>query len=1096
MTFSHLHVHSQFSFLDGAGRIEDLVSKSADDGSPAIAVTDHSNLSVAVPLAKAAKAAGIKAIQGVELWVATPLASEPEKSAGDASAGVAGGHLTLLAQNPRGYANICRLVSRAHLENPRLDPRVWPAALRVNSEEVIALSGCRRGEIPSLILRGRHQEALEVAGRYRDLFGPDRFFIELQDELLPGTTALVKDLKELADRLGLRVVATNNVHYLTKAGFPTHDLLTCVRTLTTIGEVHPERRLNAENYLKSPTEMVALFRAHPEAVRTTEEIAERCQPALDLGANLFPKFTVPLGETAGSFLRKVASQGAVWRYRTITPDIRGRLDHELDIITKLGYEDYFLLVWDVAKYARGQGIRFAGRGSAADSAVAYCLGITDVDAIRRGLLFERFMSLERAEKPDIDIDFDARHRDRVTRYIYERYGADRVATVATFNTFQGRSAIRDLGKVLDFPPEELDRLAKRLPWIGADELKLAFEGLPELRQGGLLPVRRYQKLFEAAAEVAGFPRHLGTHLGGVVISACPLNEVTALQEAAKGVVVCQMDKTQVEDAGLVKLDLLCLRTMGAVEESVRAIQTAARGTPPAASATPPGPPAGAFDYDQIPMDDPEVYKLLQTGKTIGVFQLESPAQRALQARLGTEDIEDIVASVALIRPGPIKGNMVEPFIARRRGREPVTYLHPALEPILERTYGVVLFQEQVIEIATAVAGFTPGEADRLRRVMSHARSRKDMEEIGRLFVEKARAKGVEGEVAETVFGYMAGYASYGFCEAHAAAFASTAYKTAYLLRYHPAEFFAGILTLQPMGYYPPNTICVEARRRGVAILQPDVNKSGEAFQVETINGRETAEGDPPKQGIRIALKRVKGMSSQALGSIIKGRGERPFADLFDFCARTTVDRDIIENLIKVGAFDSREPNRRALLWSLDDALARGSVGGLLEVAEPAPPSPAIDDFTEFEKIAFEHQLLEIQVRRHYMSLLRERLRAAGFCASRSLAAMSRGRPVKIAGLLVRPHRPPTKSGRTVVFLSLEDEFGLADVTVFESVYQKYGQYIFCDPCPPLIVWGQIERRGKGVSVTAERLAHLDPKDLPRDPTAPRWRAKSLREYQP
>ncbi|MHB8927519.1 MAG: DNA polymerase III subunit alpha [Bacillota bacterium] len=1056
--FSHLHVHSQFSFLDGASRVEDLVLKAATDGSPALAVTDHDNVSSAIPLAKAARAAGIKPIHGAEVWAASPPEARPTRADGPPT----GGHLTLLALNAHGYANICRLVSRAHLENERLKPRLAWDALAAHNEDVIALSGCRRGEIPSLVLSGEYDRAMAVARRYRDLLGPDRFFIEVQNELLPGTTAVLHDLKELADRLGLRLVATNDVHYATKDRFPAHDLLTCVRTLTKINDVHPERRLNAENHLKAPAEMAALFTDFPEALRATEEIVERCRPAVDLDAALFPRYAVPEGTTAAAFLRQVVDQGARWRYGAITPAVRQRLEHELDIITRLGYEDYFLLVWDVARYARKERIRFAGRGSAADSAVAYCLGITDVDSVRRGLLFERFMSLERAEKPDIDIDFDSRYRDRVTKYVYDRYGADRVAAVATFNTFQGRSAIRDLGKAMDFPPEEIDRLAKRLPWIGADEVEQAFEDLPELRQGGLLPARRYQRLFEAAKAVAGFPRHLGTHLGGLVISARPLTEVTALQEAAKGIVVCQLDKDLAEDAGLVKLDLLGLRTMGAVEEAVRSIK-GSEGRHPA-------PPPVPFDYDKLPLNDPEVYRLLRTGKTVGVFQLESPAQRALQARLGADSMEDIVASVAIIRPGPIKGNMVEPFIDRRRGREPVTYLHPKLKPILEKTYGVVLFQEQVIEIATAVAGFTPGEADRLRRVMSHARSRQEMQEIGRLFVEKAATKGVEAQVAETVFGYMAGYASYGFCEAHAAAFASTAYKTAYLLRYYPAPFFAGILSLQPMGYYPPNTICVEARRRGVAILPPDVNQSQEEFAVE-----EVAAG----QGIRVSLKAVKGMSREGLDSILGARAAGSFTDLFDFCARTTVDRDIIENLIKGGAFDALEPNRRALLWLLDDALARRTEGGLLKMAGPAVHRPDVDDFTEFEKIAFEHDILGIQVRRHYLSLLRERLKAAGFVTSRSLATMARGRRVKVAGLLVRPHRPPTKSGRTVVFLSLEDEFGLADVTVFESVYQKYGQYIFCDPCPPLIVWGKVERRGKGVSVTAERLAHLDPKDLPR-----------------
>ncbi|MCL6580564.1 MAG: DNA polymerase III subunit alpha, partial [Firmicutes bacterium] len=671
-SFAHLHFHSPFSFLDGAARLEEAIAVAAGAGHTALALTDHDNVSGAVRFTELALEAGLKPIVGAEVTLE------------------GGRHLTLLARGPEGYATLCRLLTRAHLGSERRRPALAWSDLEgevgrdgEGAHGLFALSGCRRGEVPGHLLAGRREEALRAASRYVDLFGRDGFALEVQRDFLPGGARVEAGLTELARRLGLRLVATNNVHHLTRGDFWVHDLLTCVRTLTTLEEVHPERRLNAENHLKSPAEMTALFADLPEAVRGTLEVAEACEPALRPGRRLHPAFPLPPGERdAASFLRKVAFAGARERYGRLDGRVRERLEHELDIIFRLGFEDYFLLVWDLCRHARSRGIRFTGRGSAADSAVAFCLGITDVDAVARGLLFERFMSLERGEKPDIDIDFDARYRDEVAGYLVREYGQERVAAVATYNTFHARSAVRDLGRALGFLPEELDRLARRLPYARTSAIPEALARLPELRDSGI-PFWKFERLFAAAEKVGGFPRHLGTHLGGVVVGREPLTEVTPLQMAAKGVVVCQFDKEDVEDLGLIKLDLLSLRTLSAVEDAARDLAA-----------------GESFDYDAIPPADPATMAMIRSGRTVGVFQLESPAQRALQSRLGASEFEDLVASVALIRPGPIKGNMVEPYVARRRGHEPVSYLHPALEPILRKTYGVVLFQEQVIEIAT------------------------------------------------------------------------------------------------------------------------------------------------------------------------------------------------------------------------------------------------------------------------------------------------------------------------------------------------------------------------------------------------------------
>lgn len=1072
--FAHLHVHSPFSFLDGASRLEAIVSAAAAMDYGALALTDHDNVSGAVLFCRLALEAGLKPIQGAEVTLE------------------GGRHLTLLARGPEGYAALCRLLTRAHLGSERRHQALSWADLEAEAGRgavagtLFALSGCRRGEVPSLVWEGRADEAYRAAARYRDLFGREGFGLEVQRDFLPGAARVEAGLRDLGRRLGLRLVATNNVHYVQKADFWVHDLLTCARTLTTVEDVGPERRLNAENYLKPPAAMAALFSDLPQALRGAAEVAEACEPSIQPGRRLHPAFPLPPGEeSAAAFLRKMTFAGATRRYGRVTRKVRERLETELDVICHLGYEDYFLLVWDLCRFARAEGVRFAGRGSAVDSAVAYCLGLTTVDAVARNLLFARFMSLERGGKPDIDIDFDTRYRDKVADYLVRRYGSERVASVCTYNTFQARSAVRDLGKALALPPEDVDRLSRRMPHAPADAISRALAGAPELRDSGI-PFWKFERLFAAAAKVAGFPRHLGTHLGGVVVGRDPLTAVTPLQKAAKGVVVCQFDKEYVEDLGLIKLDLLSLRTLSAVDDAAGDL-AAKEG----------------FDYDAIPPGDPATMAMIRRGETIGVFQLESPAQRALQSRLGASGYEDLVASVALIRPGPIKGNMVEPFVNRRLGREPVTYPHPALEPILKKTYGVVLFQEQVIEIAVAVAGFSPGEADRLRRVMTHARHGPDMESIGRLFVAKAVERGVAEEVAREIFACMEGYASYGFCEAHAAAFADTAYRTAYLVRHYPAEFYAAILSYQPMGYYPARTVCVEARRRGVSVLPPDVNRSGERYMVEEIEGTAggaagrvaadaagagaVASAGPAagrgrlQKAIRVSLRQVKGMERRAIEAILEAREKGgPFASLDDFCRRCCppVSRDIVEALILAGAFDSLDPNRRRLLWRLPGTLAgRSAANELLgetgEGKAGGPISPdGIRDFSPVEKMAYEYDLLGFPPGSHLMAHLRPRLKAAGFFSSADLRRVPAGRYVKVAGLPVRPHRPTTKSGRTAVFLSLEDEVGLCDVTVFEGTYQKYGGILFSDPCPPLAIEGKVQRRGQTVVIIARRITGL------------------------
>jgi len=1067
--FVHLHTHTPFSFLDGGSSVDALIEQAALDGQPALAITDHDNLSCVVRFQKKALQAGIKPILGVELTVD-------------------GHHLTLLAQNGKGYSNLARLVTRAHLENPRREPCARTEDLAELSENIICLSGCRKGRLAQLLLRGHRDEALRTARELRSVF-QDRFYLEVQNDLLPGTRLLLRQLADLGEELAVPLVATNNVHYAKKEDFQVHDLLTCVRTLTTVSDIHPARRLNAENYLKTSDELQRLFRSYPGAYQNALHIAEQCEPGLDLETRHFPQFELPAGYTARSLLRELVYRGAQEKYGTVSRKLRERLEHELDMIASMELEEYFLLVWDVARHARENSIRYAGRGSAADSVVTYCLDITEVDAFERGLLFERFMSPGRTELPDIDIDFDARYRDDVAEYVYEKYGEDHVTSVATYYTFKARSAIRDLGKALEFDPGELDRLAKRLPHIHADAIYSALERIPEV-QNAELPVERYQLLFDSAARIAGFPRHLGTHLGGLVISSHPLTQFTPLQEAAKGVTISQFDKDDVEDLGLLKLDLLSLRMMSAIEDTVVRINA-----------------EDSFSYDDIPLDDRATYEMLNRGDNIGTFQLESPAQRSLHSYLGADNLEDIIASVALIRPGPIKGNMVEPFVARRRGEEPITYLHPALEPILRHTYGVVLFQEQVIELAVAVADFDPAEADQLRRAMTHARSHRAMKDIGEQFIARAQRNGVSRDVAQQIFMYIAGYASYGFCEAHAAAFGTTAYKSAYLLRHFPAELYASILNHEPMGYYPANTIVLEARRRGIPVLGPSINKSKPEVTVVPLDeacrrelrrsqvgtGRSMGlfipeEFQPlvqhPRKALRIGLKYVRGISGEALSCIENAREDGPFRSLADFCRRTRIPYNVRENLVLAGALDEFDVNRRRLLWQLSELRDRGTMGTASTEAEPglrldevweAAPIDGgeLGSSSPWQRMIDELGVLGIAVTAHPLLFLRSHLQELGCLRSDDLRQVPPGTMVRAGGLVLVPHRPPTRSGRTVVFFSLEDECGLIEATLFEKIYRRYGHLVFQNPRPPLMVEGRLDRRGKGFNIIVERIQQLE-----------------------
>jgi error-prone DNA polymerase len=1047
--FVHLHTHSPFSFLDGVADIEHMVAQAALQGMPALALTDHNTIAGLPSFHRWAAVYGIKPISGAEITLADDT------------------HLTLLAETKKGYENLCRILTEAHgREGGRLSPRVDESFLFAHSEGLIVLSGCRKGRIPRAIRQREYTLAKDIARRYQQTFG-NSFYLEIHADALPDTRRLNQSLTELADELQIPLAATGNVHYVTQNQFPVHDVLRCISLDCDIHSPHANRPLNDGQWLFPVEEAKRRFAFAPQsALFNTLQIAERCEVVLSLTESLFPAYTLPEGvQSSQGFLRELVYKGAGERYSKVDDKLRERLEHELSIIEELGYTDYFLVVWDIVHYARRHHIRCAGRGSAADSAVAYCLYITDVDAAGRGLLFERFMSLERAEKPDIDIDFDSRRRDEVMDYVYRKYGRQHVARVATYQTFRGRSAIREVGGALGLPRDILDKLAKRVPFMAhADQLEALFTRVPELQS--LAHYRDELKwLWQLAAEIAGFPRHFGMHVGGVVISRRPLLETTSLQPSAQGDWITPFDKEGVEEVGLVKLDLLSLRTMSAISDTI--VLRERQGRP--------------IDYDNIPLDDARTFDRLGRGETIGVFQLESPAQRTLQTRLKPDGLEDIVASVALIRPGPIQGNMVDPFLARRGGREPISYLHPKLEPILGKTYGVVLFQEQVIEIATAIANFTPGEADGLRRVMSKARSHAEMEKIGRHFLDKAMAQGIEESVAQTIFSYIQSYASYGFCEAHAAAFATTAYKTAYLVEYYPAEFFASILNQYPMGYYPVHVICAEARRRGIRLLPVDVNESEWGCTV------------PDDKTIRLGFCLLKGMRQSLAQDLQATRThEGRFTSVPNLLHRVpAMDRRTAERCIRCGALDALIQTRRLALWQLPDFVAdrhadyrlldqdvsgqagtpgtgktgagTGKTGaGEAKVADILRTDEAIaNELPLAAKLADEYNLLGVGLSGHWVSLFREKLQLANYVNTTDVEQLPDEAVVWTAGVVVRPHRPPTPSGKTVVFFSLEDEFGFVDATMFQDVYQQTGAVIFTPYGRLIGVMGTVQRRDGG-----------------------------------
>jgi len=1026
MSFVHLHVHSQYSFLDGASSLDSLLEKAKALDMPALALTDHNRLTGAIRFYEKAKALGIKPIIGAEV---------------DLSGGY---HLTLLCKNKKGYSNLCRLLTEAHLTNKGKRPAATREMLGMFHEGLIALSGCSKGELPVLIAKGKIGLAKEATGFYREVYGTD-FFAELIR--YPSKEGILTTFRfaDFAHEEGIPLVATNDVHYSEMEKHIIKELLNAICQNIPVSQLSGYRTV--EQYLKSPPEMVKLFKDLPEAITMTEEIASRCNLELEIGKLHFPRFDIPEGETDYSYLSKIAQAGVLRKYGRITPKVSNRLEHELATIRKLGFCGYFLVVWDIVHWARERGIRCQARGSAVDSLVVYVLDISNVDPIEHDLLFERFMHDLRHEPPDIDLDIDRRRRNEVRDYVYQKYGAENVACVGTINTYMARGAIRDTGKALQLPQAIIEEACKGIHWLSASQLLEYADSRPELKKSVIYKRPELADFFRLCAAIDGFPKHMSVHLGGLLIGDGRLSDLVPLEWSGGGDIISQYDKDAIEKIGIVKMDLLALPTLTVIEDTLRSIKQNHDVD---------------IDLNKIDRNDPAAFAMLRDGQSIGTFQLESPAQREMAGRLLPNRFEDIVVSLSLVRPGPLKSNMDKAYLPRRHGKGPVTYLHPRLKKALGETLGVILYQEQVLKVAHDLAGMSYAEADGFRRAMTHDRTEEEMEKMRDSFIASAARNGVSKRVAENIFEQMAAFAAYGFCKAHAAAYAELAYQTIWLKCHYPAEFMAAILSNQPMGYYPPRVLVADSRRLGVRILPVDINKSLDTYTAES-------------GAIMIGLRQLKGMSEKALESILSERAKSMFTSLRDFVLRTTTSQPIIENLVKVGAFDSLGDRNRLLaqvpkLMNLKQKIGKGA-RPLFEDTPSEHKSgvviPYCDNKDKKANMLLERELLSLDLSAHPLDFFF----GNGYTRMKDLRSIATGKTVKIAGSVIRYQTPPTRNGKRVVYVIMEDGTGVADVTVFHDVQEKCGEFLFREGW--LTVRGKVQRRGpKALSIIAEELAPL------------------------
>lgn len=1066
MGFVHLHNHTEYSLLDGAAKIEDLVDRAAEYGMPACAITDHGVMYGALTFYKKCKSKGIKPIIGCEVYVTGDRFARTGRR-GDSAC-----HLVLLAENNTGYQNLCRLVSLGFLEGFYYKPRVDKELLRQYHEGLICLSACIAGELPELILNDQLEQARALASEYQEIFGKNNYFIELQDHGLLEEKKCGPELIRIARELDIPLVVTNDLHYVDAADAEMHDILLCIQTGKLRSDPNRMRFANDQFYLKTEEEMSRLFPDYPEAVENTLRIAERCNVEFTFGTLYMPQYQVPEGDTLVSYLRRLCEEGLQRRYPVITPEIRQRMEYELDIIISLDFPGYFLIVWDMINYARKNGISVGpGRGSAAGSVVAYCLGITDIDPLKYDLLFERFLNPERVTPPDIDTDISDVRRGEVVDYLVHKYGEDKVSQIVTFNVMLMKGAVKSVGRVLDVPYADADRIVKLMPeeadikeyfrrTYGEDKVpkhptvKDAVQASPDLKaEYENNPVAR--ELLDIADKIQGMPSHCGKHAAGVAIAQKELISYMPIQKDSKdGSITTQYAKEQVEECGLVKMDLLGLRTLSVIDDTLENIKNS-QGVD--------------VDIDTIPLDDPATFKMLCEGDALAVFQLESDGMRRILRDLHPERFEDIIALVALYRPGPLGSGMVDDFIDGKHGKKKVKYMHPSLESITAETYGVILYQEQVMQVVQALGGFSLGKADMIRRAMGKKKmaiidaARED-------FVTGCIDHGIDKKIATDIFELLKKFGEYGFNKSHSAAYALVSYRTAWLKANYTAEFMAATMTSMMGSPEKLPKYINHCSALGIEVLPPDINESGEKFGV--VHGK-----------VRFAMAGVKNVGREVVREIVEERkANGPFTSMEDVCRRISMNKKMLESLIRCGAMDGLGLNRATMLASMDKLL---ELGKRVQADKESEQLSLFDfgldeqqqtsgleleqraEFSRKELLDMEREMLGFYVTGHPFDEYKPYVQRKITHQLEELEAIADGTEVTIAGMVYGLVRRFTKKGDAMANFALEDSTTSLRCTIFPRVYELYKTKL--SDGKVLILRGKLKNDGGDPEITVNEL---------------------------
>lgn len=1059
--FIHLHVHSEYSLLDGASRINELIERACQYNMPALALTDHGVMYGIIEFYTQAKKAGIKPIIGCEVYLAPKSRLDKQLERGKSEETFY--HLTLLSENNQGYLNLMRLVSLGFLEGFYYRPRVDKELLRKFREGIIALSGCIAGEIPKHIIAGKIEKAKKAIEEYIDIFGRNNFFLELQDSGIPEQKRVNEELIKLSGEYNIPVVATNDVHYLKSEDSKAHDALLCIQTGSTINDTDRLRFPTNEYYFKNGEQMMELFKGIPDAIKNTQVIADRCNVNLKFNKNLIPSFNVPENLSADDFLKKMCYENISKRYDAVTEEIDKRLNKELEVIKKMGFSEYFLIVWDFVKFAKSNDIRVGpGRGSAAGSIVSYLLGITDIEPLKYGLLFERFLNEERKSMPDIDIDFCYEKRDKVIKYVTEKYGERRVAQLITFGTMAARQAIRDAGRVMEVPYAEVDRIAKMIPAELNVTIRDSIKMVPDLREV-YENDKKTREVINTAISLEGISRQDSIHAAGVVISSEDLYNYTPIQKCNDGDIVTQYKMEDVQKIGLLKMDFLGLKTLSLIDKTLFLIKKTKNID---------------IDINNINLDDEKTFSMLKEGECLGVFQIESTGMRELVINLKPHKFEDLVALLALYRPGPLQSGMVSDFVENKNRRKEIKYLHPSLEKILESTYGIILYQEQVMGIASELAGFSMSEADILRGAISK-KKRHLLSKQKSKFIEGAVKKGIDERISLKIFELVNHFAEYGFNKSHSTAYAMISYQTAYLKANYPVEFMAALLSIRMGSQEKVAQYVNETRRMGITVLPPDVNGSYTDF---TVAGN----------SIRFGLSAIKNVGTNVIECIEKERKSGgKFKDFIDFCQRvdsSVLNKKTIESLIKSGTFDSLGQSRKYLLENFDKIIEETlkirkdrDVGqfSLFDTGGSNSEKVLLDgiynsemQFEEFSKkelLNFEKEMLGLYISGHPLFEYKDSF--SRITPLESLPSIEDKSTITVGGIITRVKTIFTKRDQQMCFINLEDIGDSTEVIVFPKVMENYRGIIAEDKI--VKITGRLDRKEDQIKIIANEIKELE-----------------------